>query len=379
MPIETFNKSDVPQGGDRLPDVRSAERRDPKPPPPPAGPRYSLAYALAGLGAGAVLASHLFSRRPPPYSFEGRTVLITGGARGLGFILARQLGLEGARVVLVSRSHDELQRAERRLTAEGIHAFALSADVRLEDHANAAVEAAVQQTGRLDLLVNNAGVIQATPFEHARLEDFDDSLRTHFWGPLYLIRAALPHLKRPGGTRILNVSSIGGRIGVPHLAPYCAGKFALVGLSEALRPELAKDDIWVTTATPGLMRTGSHGRVQIRGRHRAEARWFGLAVATPLSSMNADRAARQMIEACRRARAHVTPGTQARLGEAMNILAPELTSAISATLTRTVLPGPVGEEGDRLREASEVGFGWVRPLMPDSAAARNNEIPSQAP
>jgi short-subunit dehydrogenase len=152
------------------------------------------------------------------------------------------------------------------------------------------------------------------------------------------------------------------------------GKFALVGLSEGLRPELMRDNVLVTTATPGLMRTGSHLRARIRGRHEREALWFGASVISSLTSMDARRAARQMVRACLDGRAHVTPGIQARLAEVLNIVAPELTAAAASIVTRHLLPGPSSApSADQLREAREVGFGWLAPLLPQRAAVRNNE------
>ena len=89
------------------------------------------------------------------------------------------------------------------------------------------------------MLVNNAGIIQVGPLEHMTIDDFEEAMATHFWGPLFTILAALPHMRGRGGRRIVNISSIGGKIAVPHLLPYTASKFALTGLSEGLRAELA--------------------------------------------------------------------------------------------------------------------------------------------
>jgi NAD(P)-dependent dehydrogenase (short-subunit alcohol dehydrogenase family) len=282
--------------------------------------------------------------------------------------------------VIVSRSRDGLTRAVQQLRDEGIDVLALTCDVRDPAQVAEMVAQAVERTGSVDVLVNNAGIIQVAPLEHTRLEDFEDSLRTHLWGPLHCIRECLPYMRRHGTGRILNVSSIGGRVGVPHLVPYSVGKFALVGLSEGLRAELSRDGIVVTTATPGLMRTGSHLRAQFRGRHEQETRWFGAGVATSLTSMHARRAARQMVAACLAGHAHVTPGVQARVAEILNVLAPELTAAVSAFVVRRVLPGPSqSPSADHLRPAHEIGFGWLAPFLPNRAAARNNELPKQPP
>lgn len=327
-------------------------------------------YALAGLGAVG-LATLLWRRRRTPYDLSQRTVIVTGGVRGLGLLLARELGRAGARLFVVSRTSEDVACAEACLRAEGIDATGFVCDVRDRHAVAGLVSQVVSRTGRIDIIVNNAGVIAAAPFEQAQLEDFAASLDTHFWGPLYLVREALPHLRRAGDARILNISSIGGRVAVPHLAAYAAGKFALVGLSEGLRAELRKDGILVTTATPGLMRTGSHVKVRLRGQHAKEARWFGAAVATPLTSMNACRAARQIVRACCAGRAHVTPGIQARMATLINALMPELAASASALVAGHLLPGPSSSpEGHRTRIAGDVGFGWLSPLLP-TPAARN--------
>ena len=326
--------------------------------------------SLATLGAAAWLGSR------PRYDLRGRTVLITGGVRGLGLLLAREFGRRGARLAIVSRTPSDITRAEDDLRADGYDVMAECCDVRDPRAVADLVRLTVGRTGRLDVLVNNAGVIQAAPFEEAQLADFQESLDTHFWGPLYLTREALPYLREaPGGARILNISSFGGRVGVPLLSAYSSGKFALVGLSETLRAELRRDGILVTTATPGLMRTGSHVKILMRGQHEKEALWFGAGVATPLTSMAGERAARQLVASCVAGRAHATPGLQFRLAEIGQVLAPRFAAALKGLLAGHVLPGPSGtREGQRRRSAADVGFGWLTPFMPDGAARRNNEI-----
>jgi NAD(P)-dependent dehydrogenase (short-subunit alcohol dehydrogenase family) len=308
----------------------------------------------------------------PRYSFSGKTVLITGGARGLGLAMARRFADEGAHVVLVSRSADELARAAAELRARGAHVTVHVADLRDAQRAAGVVGEVVGTTGRLDVLVNNAGVIQVTPFEHATTADFQDSLDIHFWAPLHLIRAALPHLEEQRG-RIVNISSIGGRTGVPHLLPYSAGKFALTGLSEGLHAELSRRGVHVLTVTPGLMRTGSHRNALVRGRHQAEARWFGVAAGMPLISMQVERAAREIVDALAAGRARVTPNVVARAAEVADALTPELVATASRLATR-LLPTPDDRpEAARLRRSRDIDLGWVARLMPTDAARRMNQ------
>src|SRR5439155_20746967 len=136
----------------------------------------------------------------------------------------------------------------------------------------------------------------------------------NFWSALYTIEAAVPDMIRRGGGRIVNITSIGGKISVPHLLPYCASKFALVGLSEGLHAELKRLGITVTTVVPGLMRTGSPRNADFKGQHRAEFTWFNISDTLPVISMSAEAAARQIICACKRGDAEVILSLPAMFG-----------------------------------------------------------------
>src|SRR5207302_995684 len=147
------------------------------------------------------------------------------------------------------------------------------------------VDEVLDRFGRLHVLINNAGVIQVGPMEEMTLADYEDTMQTHFWAPLFTTLSVLPALRRQGEGRIVNISSIGGKIAVPHLLPYSASKFALTGFSEGLRAELLKDGIYVTTVCPGLMRTGSPRNADFKGQHRAEYAWFSISDSLPFFSM----------------------------------------------------------------------------------------------
>ena len=161
------------------------------------------------------------------------------------------------------------------------------------------IEAVKSRFGQIDVLVNNAGVIQVGPLEVQTQKDFEDAMKVHFWGPFYTMQNVIPEMRERGEGKIVNIASIGGKMAVPHLAPYCASKFALVGLSNAMNAELAKDGISVTTVCPGLMRTGSHVNAIFKGKNEQEFAWFSIGNALPVSSVSAESAAKEIVEACR--------------------------------------------------------------------------------
>jgi NAD(P)-dependent dehydrogenase (short-subunit alcohol dehydrogenase family) len=337
-----------------------------------------LAGPAAVLLAGtALVAAARAVRRRPPIAFRDRVAVITGGSRGLGLLMARELVSAGARVALLARDADELDLARRELAAlGGQRVFALPCDVGDPKELRWAIDAAAERFGRLDILINNAGIIQVGPLEHMAVEDFEVAMRVHFWAPLHATLAALPHLRRQETGRIVNIASIGGRIAVPHLAPYSASKFALVGLSDGLRSELAREKIYVTTVSPGLMRTGSHVNAQLKGNRSAELAWFAVSAAFPGSSMAGKRAARRILEACRYGEPSLTLTPQAKAAAIANVAAPNLTARLLELAVR-LLPGPTGAEGDENRPSWQVPSRWapsVLTRLADRAAVENNEL-----
>ena len=327
------------------------------------------------LGGGAALALSWALRRRE--SFRGRSVVITGGSRGLGLLMARIFAEEGARLTLVARDEGELARAADDLRRRGAQVLTLPCDVRDRAQVEEAVGRVLGRFGRVDVLINNAGVIQVGPLENMDVEDFENAMAVHFWGPLYTMLAAVPAMKRQGGGRIVNIASIGGKVAVPHLVPYSASKFALVGLSDGVRAELAGDNIKVTTVCPWLTRTGSYLNAQFKGQHERELGWFAAGASLPLVSMDAEVAARRIVESCRRGDARLMLAPQGRAAALANELFPEFTANLMKTVNR-FLPAPDPRDGDEVRKGWESTSSLAPSLMTrlsDRAAARNNEIP----
>ena len=331
--------------------------------------------ALAS-GAGALAALRL-ARARRRIDFRGRTVLITGGSRGLGLVLARQFAAEGAHLALLARTADDLEKAEAELVSRGADVYATPCDVRNREEVDAAIAGTVERYGRLDALVNNAGVIQVGPVEHMGAADFAEAMGVHFWGAYHATEAALPHLRAQKESRIVNVASIGGQVAVPHLAPYVASKFALVGYSDVMRAELAKYGVRVTTVSPGLMRTGSHVNAFFKGRHEEEFAWFATSDAQPLLSASAERAAREIIEACRYGDPELVITLPAKLAVRLSRLFPGLVAAATALAERLLPEMAAGPEGDTRRTGWE-SFSDVAPSKltrpADEAIKRNNEL-----
>jgi NAD(P)-dependent dehydrogenase (short-subunit alcohol dehydrogenase family) len=330
-----------------------------------------------GAGACALVVGRLL-RASRAIDFEGKSVLIFGGSRGLGLVMAREFASRGARVTLVARDLEELERARADIGSRARPATILPCDIRDRSAVDATVERVIQQQGVIDVLVNDAGIIQVGPLDHMSVADFEDAFATHFWGPLFTIMAALPHMRRAGARRIVNISSIGGKIAVPHLLPYSASKFALTGLSEGLRAELASDGFAVTTVCPGLMRTGSTYNARFKGQHRREFAWFHVADAIPGISIDARRAARQIVDACRHGDPELIITPLARLGVLANAASPATMARVMAAINR-LLPSAGGSDGNEART------GWqsvssVAPspltMLADRASLENNELPA---
>ncbi len=335
--------------------------------------KRSTLLTLGGIG----LASWAISRAwRSDVSFAGRVVIVTGGSRGLGLMIARRLAAEGARLALFARDEDELATACAELRELGGEALAVPCDLLDRDQSLGAVQTVLDHFGTIDALINNAGIIEVGPLENMRRPDFEKSMQLHFWAPFNLIQQVLPHLRRAGGGRIVNIASVGGKVAVPHMAPYSMSKFALVGLSDAFRAELAHDNIKVTTVTPGMMRTGSQVHAKFKGNHGAEYTWFSLSTALPFAAVDAERAAARIVEACRHGQASLIIGFPARVAIIGNAMFPSLTGEMMKLVNR-LLPGPVGVEGDDIKSGREARRdrkipGWLGRIG-SAAMARHDE------
>jgi short-subunit dehydrogenase len=293
--------------------------------------------------------------------------------------MARLLAEEGANIAICARDQDELNRAEAELKQYGIEVFAQTCDITDKVQVERFIENVHQAIGPVDVLINNAGIIVVTPYEHATEEDFRDAMDTNFWSAFHMTNAVLPHMLANNATRqsrgrIVNIASFGGKVSVPHLLPYSTSKFAMVGYSEGLRAELLKDGIYVTTICPGLIRTGSPRNAIYKGQNEKEYTVFKIGDSLPLLTIDSTECARQVIDACRYGEAERIISFPAKFGAALEGLSPNLVSELSAIVnTQLPDPGGIGEKRAMGRDSeTPLSQSFITKLT-NEAAEQNNE------
>lgn len=186
---------------------------------------------------------------------KGTTVIITGATSGIGRATALEFARAGAKVALAGRRVERLNELAVEIEAKGGAALAVRTDVAEEAQVAALIAQTLERFGRIDTLVNNAGVAMAAKFDEQSMADFRRVMEINFWGAVYACRAAVPHMKQQKSGVIINVSSAFGKRGMPFETAYCASKFALAGFSEALRAEVLSEGIDVSTIFPGAVET----------------------------------------------------------------------------------------------------------------------------
>jgi len=276
-----------------------------------------------------------------PVNLRGKIALITGGSRGLGLAIAHELGSYGCDLALCARDANELEEAATRLRGRGIDTQTFPCDITKPAEVSGLVQRVVERFGRLDILVNNAGLINVAPLDNIERSDFDAAMDLMFWAPVNLTFAVLPLMrKQAGGGHIVNITSVGGRVAVPHLLPYCCAKFALTGFSTGLSTELNPEHVHVLTVVPGLMRTGSYLNVPFKGQPEKEFAWFGLIGNLPGFSVSGEYAAKSIREALQRRQMTCTISLPAKLLIQAEALLPEVTRTVMQVTNEFVLPRP---------------------------------------
>lgn len=252
--------------------------------------------------------------------FQQKVVIITGGSSGIGKALAQELGQQGARVVITGRREKELFDAANALQQQGIQVLAVVSDVSLQSQTHEVVQQTIEKFGRIDILINNAGMTMRSMFEET---DVDATIRrlmdVNFMGAVYMTQAALPYIKKMKGS-IVGISSIAGFRGLPVRTGYSASKFALNGFLEALRSELLPQGVHVLTACPGF--TASNIRFAALD---ANGQTTGSTVRDEGKMMSAEEVAQRIVRAISRRKRTLILTSEGILTVWLNKLFPRLT------------------------------------------------------
>lgn len=330
--------------------------------------------AWVGAGIGILMVANAVYHELTKFKTAGKVVLITGGSRGLGLVLAREFAARGAKLALCARSADKLEIARQQLERSGAEVIARPADLTNQHEVKAVIDEVIRHYGRIDVLVNNAGIIQVGPVENMEIADYEEAMKINFWAPLYAIHASLPHFQRQGGGRIVNITSIGGKIAVPHLTPYSASKFAAVGLSEGLNAELSRSNIRVTTVVPNLMRTGSPRNIDVKGNHEKEYAWFKISGSSPLLSQDAESAAKSIINAMEHGENETILSLSGKFATIVKGIAPGWVGTMMA-MANSFLPKPTVSTGTKKGYEAESSLSQGKiARYSDRAAVKNNEV-----
>lgn len=335
------------------------------------------AVAVGGLAVGAAavgLAVSALLRNRRGFSLAGKVVFITGGSRGLGLAMAEEFARRGAKVAICARDSEELVRARQCIEREvGATVRTFVCDVSNQAQVESTVQEVKSHFGTIDVLVNNAGVTSVGPVENQTMADFEQAMKVNFWSHVYATLAVLPDMKSRPEARIVNITSIGGKVSLPHLLPYSCSKFAAVAFSEGLRAELGTSGVKVVTVAPGLMRTGSHINADFKGKHTQEFTWFSLSGTNPVTSISVSRAAKQIANATESGRAELIITWQAELLARIHGVAPGLTTELLGLVSRTL---PSASESDEKRKGRDSGNSVTKsPLtaLGQMAARRYNQ------
>lgn len=187
-------------------------------------------------------------------SLAGQTALVTGGSKGIGRAICLALAKEGANVVIAARNESEIEETMNKLKSMGSKAMAIQADIRSEEDVRRLISMTIDKCGRLDILINNAGVAHKKRLEETTLEEYDEIMDTNLKGVFLCTKYAIPYIRESKNGKIINISSVGGLHGLPEFSVYCASKFGVNGLTESIAAEL-EGEIKVYAVCPGAVDT----------------------------------------------------------------------------------------------------------------------------
>ena len=335
---------------------------------------FRTTMMLAGGAAAAIVVNRL-RREQNTIDFHDKVAVVTGGSRGLGLGLAEALARQGAKLAICARDPEQLDVARQHLESLGAEVLAEPCNVGSQEDVEQFIGAVRERFGRVDVLINNAGIISVGPVLNQETEDYSRAMDAMFWGVVHPTLAVLPEMAARGSGSIANITSIGGKFPAPHLVPYEAAKFAAVGFSEALTVDLSGTGVRVTTVVPGLMRTGSYRNALFKGQHKYEYTWFGLGASLPGFTMSVPTAVERILTAVRRGDAVALLDLKTHLATRLHGLMPDSTVTALGLVNR-LMPAP-SPDGDRLLPGHQTETPLTQSFltaMGREAAERYNQV-----
>jgi len=261
--------------------------------------------------------------------FTDQVIIVTGASEGIGRALCMALAPQRPRLVLAARNEARLQSLQETLEAAGAYSIAIPTDVTDLAACRVLIDRTIEEYGRLDVLVNNAGGTMWTPFEEIRdLSIFDRLMRVNYLGSVYCTYYALPHLKRSRG-RIVAVSSVAGLTGVPSRTAYAASKHALFGFFDSLRVELMGSGVSVTMVAPDFVLSEIHRRAL-----GGDGQPLGVSPMQESKIMTAETCAALMVQAIERRDRLLITSFRGKLGRWLKLFAPGMIDRIAARAIR---------------------------------------------
>lgn len=331
--------------------------------------RRSQALGLAAVG-GAVLWTGL--RHARRIHLRGAVVVVTGGGRGLGHAIARELADAGCKLALCGRDGHVVASAVAALRARGTEAIGSACDAGDAEAVERFIDGVIDHYGRIDVLINNAAQCFVGPAAELEAADVESALRNIFWVQYLPTMAVLPHMRQRRSGRIVNVTSIGGKVPTPHQAAYAAGKFAATGWSETLGVELRKDGIEVSTVTPPPLNDGAPLHAHFNGQAEDEFVWFARTLTSRVRATSTERAARAIVSAARYGDAERAVSFPSWLASRAFGSAPNLVSRVLSLVDRGLPAGGPPGATTRMRLGAEVVGGSNDPrvrALGDAAAS----------
>lgn len=328
---------------------------------------FETALTIAGTAAAAYFVARAAVRQKRKMDLDGQVAFVAGASTGIGFCIAQELASRGAKVAICARGEKELRQAQEKLERTGATVFAGVCDITQSDQVEGFIDLIRSELGPIEVLVNNAGTIVVGPISHMDLGDFQHTMDINFYGPLHTLLAVMPQMREQGHGRIVNITSFGGKVPVPHMATYAASKFAFVGLSETLRTELLDDGIYVTTVCPGLVRAGSTPNAMFKGQHDKEKAVFETMANTPVLTISPERLARRIVDAMVHGDAELITPWVASVQAFLHGIAPTWSSEVISLLNGLMPSRSQSPAGDRRYSGKDIDSSGLTSKLAQSA------------